>query len=102
MSGSAFGGDGQDAGDPGRDSLTRLEGVEIVGQQVEVGLADALRKDDAVGLAPHDDGEVVQGEAGIEGIHADIELGAGAVGALQIGKSHVTGDRLAIGGDRIL
>ena len=83
----------------GLDAFARLERVEIVRQQVEVGLADALGEHDAVGLALHDDGEIAQRQAGVERVDADIELGAGAVGALEIGERHVARDLLAVGGD---
>ena len=59
-------------------------------------------EDDAVGPALHDDGEVAQRQAGVEGVHAHIEPGAGAVGAAQMGQRHVARGLLAIGGDRIL
>jgi len=49
--GGAFGGDGQDLRRTGGDAFARFERVEVVGQQVEVGLADAFREDDAVGPA---------------------------------------------------
>ena len=98
----AFGGDGQDPGRAGRDAFARFECIEIVCQQVEIGLADAFGEDNAVGPALHDDGEIAQGQAGVEGVDAHIELGAGAVGALEIGERHVARDLLAIGGDGIL
>jgi hypothetical protein len=64
--------------------------------------ADAFGEDDAVGMALHDDREIAQGQCGIERIDADVELGAGSAGVLEVGERHVARDRLAVGGDRIL
>ena len=100
--GCAFGGDGQDPGGAGFDAFARLQGVEIVGQQVDVGLADALGEHDAVGFPLHDHGEIAQRKSGVERIDAHIELGPGATGRLQVGQHHVARDLLAVGSDRIL
>jgi len=97
-----FGRDGKDAGRAALDSLPHLEGVEIGRKQVEVALADAFGKDDAVGLALHDGREITEGQAGIECIHPDVEFGAGvAPGSAQKGQRHVACDHLAVGGDGI-
>ena len=78
--GGALGGDGEDLRRAGCDTFARLEGVEIGREQVEIALADAFGEHDAVRLALHDDREIAQRQAGVERIHANVELRPGAIG----------------------